>query len=107
MGIDRWFNTTFYVWRQVWSGDSSSEQEQSSFSGHIQQAGQELAEYNHLSFSLAFVIWCDESTTVVEGDRLSDGENFYHVKSVRKRQSAGTNKHKELIVEMDPDYISV
>lgn len=107
MGIDRWYNTTFYVWRMQWSGDSSQESSISSFNGHIQQAKEELTEYAQLAFSLGFIIWCDENTDIKEGDKISDGENFYHVRSIRKRQSAGSNKHLELLVEMDPDYVSV
>jgi|SRR3989339_680580 len=107
MGIDRFYNTTFYAWRDVWSGDSSAEQEQSSFVGHIQQAGEELSEHLGLKYGLAFRIWCDEGTDAEVGDRLSDGINTYHIRSIRKRQSFGNNMHRELIVEMDPEYLSV
>jgi len=100
--ISRFYNTTFTVQRQTWSGDSSALVSQSSFVGHIQQGTPEnLQEHVGLRFSKAYTIWCPAATNVQEGDRLSEGGNTYDVRFLINR-NIGVNGHLEVIVEKSP-----
>lgn len=97
--IQDFFNTTFQVTRQSWSGDSSALISKSSFNGHIQQGTDEnLTESVGLSFTKAFTIWCVVGTDVEEGDRLTSGDDEYDVK-FKINRNMGNNAHLRLLVE--------
>jgi hypothetical protein len=107
MSITDFFKTSFSVGRFTWSDESASESIVSSFYGHLQQANSELVEHLGLSFSTAFSIWCPITANVSIGDTLNDGSHTYSVKAINLRNFAGTQKHLELTVERDEDYVSV
>lgn len=99
MSITRFYSTIFSVSRQVWSGDSSSNIEQGTFTGHIQQGTpKNYQEDLGFRFSKAYTIWCPADTDVQEGDRLEAGSSDYDVKFVIDR-NVGNQGHIELIVE--------
>jgi len=99
MSIDRFYNKTFTIKRMVWTGNVSAESSTGSFSGHIQQARPEVAQQLSMVYTKSFIVWCDESIDVQEGDTLTEGSNTYSVKAVQSN-IYGENQHKELIVEM-------
>lgn len=101
MGIERFFKKTFTSKRMVWANESGSEQSQSSFKGHIQQANPELIESLGLSFTTTYTVWCPPDTDVQEQDKLSDGQYNYSVRGINNRgyEIGEMNPHLELVVE--------
>jgi len=102
MGIQEYFNVAFTISRQVWSNESSSEQVETSFNGHLQQATAELVEDLGLSFTKSFSLWCDKDTNIVKGDKITDSDsNTYLVRAVMSRNYnlSRMNEHLQVIVE--------
>lgn len=103
--ISRFYTTTIAVKRMEWSGDSSAEVSQGSFSGHIQQMRAELATQLNLVHTRTFEIWCPKDTDVETGDTLTiesgDYSGTYSVRATEINAQAGSNKHLYLIVEKD------
>jgi len=98
--ISDFFTTTFTVTRMIWSGDSSAEASQGTFSGHIQQAEPELAQSLGYAFTRTFKVWCAVDTDVEDGDTLTVGNNTYSVRANKVLQ-VGENQHLQLIIEKD------
>ena len=99
MNIERFFTTTFAVFRQTWSGDSSALVSQTSIIGHIQQGTPEVFQQDlGFRFSKAHTIWCAANANIREGDRLTEGSNSYDVRFVINR-NIGFNGHLQVIVE--------
>lgn len=104
MSIEQFFTTTITVARMNWTGDSSGEVSQGSFSGHIQQARPDYAEHVGEAWGLVFTVWCDEATDVQEGDTLTIASGDYSgTFSVRNKMinAVGNNKHLELVCIKD------
>ena len=104
--IGDWFDTTFSVYRQVWSIDEddnqvSAEQLAGTFSGHLQQASRDMVLDFGLNFQTAYSVWCAINTDVKKGDVLKSGENNYTVKAIQVND-IGDNAHLELLVEGGP-----
>lgn len=104
--INDFFTTTFTISKMTWSGESSEMSTTGTFLGYIQQASPALAEQLGLNFTKTFTIWCPVDTQVKENDSLDDGTASYSVKAINKRDY-GENKHLELVVEKDQEYVSV
>lgn len=99
MSIERFYTTTFTLERQTWSGDSSALVTQGTFLGHIQQGTADtVQEYQGLSISKAFIIWCPPDTDIKEGDRIEQGSDTYDVRFAVNRNIGG-NGHIKVIVE--------
>lgn len=104
--ISDWFNTTFTIYRQVWTTDgndnqTSTEQSVGTFSGHIQQASRDMVLDFGLKFETAYSLWCAVNEDVQKGDILRSGENVYSVKAIQVN-NIGDNAHLELLVEGGP-----
>lgn len=103
--IDKFFTTTFTIYRQVWTVDDdsnaySAQSLMGTLLGHLQQGGIELAQSLGLAFTKTFRIWCDESVDVREGDELTAGGFSYFVRA-KKKFLVGNNQHIELVVEQE------
>jgi hypothetical protein len=97
--IENFYTTTFSVLRQVYTGYKSSLVLQGTFAGHIQQAGQDVVEFQGINWALAFNIWCADDEDVLVGDKITDGTNAYTVKAISNFGFVGLNKHLEILVE--------
>lgn len=100
MDIEKFFTTTFTLFRQTWSNESSAEVSQSSFVGHIQQTNERYQNELDIAYGLGYKIWCAFTTDIQAGDRVNDGTNDYSVKTVVEHYT-GPNKHKTVIVIKD------
>ena len=102
MAITSYFTKTFQVFRQVWSNESSSEVEKTSFSGHIQHTNSDEAENQvGIAYTRAFTIWCPIDTNLMIGDRVVDEDGKeYNIKFIQKNDN-GSNQHLEASVELD------
>ena len=104
MSISKFFTETLTVRRKVWAGNSATDSDAGSFSGHIQQASPEFAESVGQAWGKTFTVWCAKSTDVKEGDSLAvaggDYAGTYSVKNVQKN-ATGINEHLELVVIKD------
>lgn len=99
--IKRLFTESISVERMVWTGNSSSRSSIGTFSGHIQQAGPDIAESIGETWSKVFSIWCALGTDVEEGDKLTVASgnyaDTYAVQQIQKNATGG-NEHLELVV---------
>lgn len=102
--IEDFYTTTISYSRMTWSGDSSALVSQGSFLGHIQQAGADYVEHIGEALGKVYLIWCDESETVTEGDTITiasgDYAGTYNVKAIQTN-AIGNNKHLELALIKD------
>jgi hypothetical protein len=104
--IDKFYKTSFEVKRQEWVTETinskqikkSSEVTVATFSGHIQQADPEFAQFLGLSTTKTFIVWCPVATDVDDGDTLVTSDSKYGVRGKKLNQN-GKNKHLELVVE--------
>jgi len=96
--IGDFYDTTFDIYRQQWSGNKSSESKVGSFSGHLQKADYSLTEHFDSSFTDTYKVWCSIDTDVQTGDTIDDGTYEYSVRDI-KRLDFGTSRHKHLIAE--------
>ena len=95
--IERFYTTTFTVYRLAYVANKGSYSSNGTFLGHIQQAQAELQEQLVDMFSRMFIVWCAVGTDIQEGDRINDGTNDYKVKAVRLN-NVGANTHLEVVV---------
>lgn len=102
MSIERFYTTNFTIKRMTWSDESSFEATTGSFTGHIQQASQQLVRELDLQLAKAFRIWCATTVDIQEGDTVNDGTYDYSVKNIVERP-VGNNTHFEIIVERDAE----
>jgi hypothetical protein len=104
MSIARFYTTTITNTRMSWSQDSSAEVSVGSFSGHIQQASPEQAEYIGEAWGVTFLIWCAKTEDVEPGDSINvasgDYAGTYSVKNIQIN-ATGENQHIELTVIKD------
>ena len=102
MAITRYFTKTFQVFRQVWSNESSSEIEQSSFLEHIQHTESDEAQNQvGIAYTRSFIIWCPIDTDLMIGDRVQDEDGKeYNIKFIQKNDN-GNQQHLEASVELD------
>lgn len=101
--IKRFFKQTFTNSRGAYEADidgnkKSSLSEVGSFSGHRQQASQDLVERFNLSFQTAFSIWCPVDTDVKIGDVVDEGGYRFTVRGIQEN-NYGRNQHLELAVD--------
>lgn len=96
--INRFFNTTFTIKRMVWSGESSSEVDQTSCSGHIQQARMDMIRNTAMSFTRSFTIWLPIGTNIQIGDTIDDGNYTYSIKEINQR-NYGREQHLQVLAE--------
>lgn len=105
--IAKKFTTLFGISRKVWTMktvgstqvDIAEEQEVGSFSGYIQSATAEYAQYMGLSLTKGYTVWCPLLTTVAEGDTIVADAVAYQVRA-RQEYRDSTNPHAQLAVEM-------
>jgi len=96
--ISKRYNTTFTNERMVWYDEASELEEETAFTGHLQQAGAELSESLGLTFTKAYVVWCSLNTDVEVGDQIGAIGKTFIVRAI-KDLLVGNNKHKQLYVE--------
>lgn len=112
--IERFFKSTFTVYRQEWivetvgddEIDKSAEVEQDTFKGQLQQANAQIALSLGLTTTKTYTIWCPLDTDVKDGDMLVSGTQKFTVRGKQWNQN-GRNNHLELIVEKLGDDIAV
>ena len=101
MSINRFYTTTITNTRMVWSGESSARTSVGSFSGHVQQAQPEVAEFIGEALGKVFSVWCAKGTDIESGDVITiasgDYAGTYTVKNIQNN-AIGRNQHLELIV---------
>ena len=108
MSIQRFFTTTFTIYRMVWSQSDTAELELvGTFKGHKQQSPANLVQTIGIAYGKGFNILCPLNTDVKLEDTLSSGGVSYSVRSVNEVDYAGGNKHLELVVETSEQYVSV
>lgn len=97
--IEKFYTTTFTLKRQVWSGDSSALEQQSTFSGLIEQKMSSVLEQNSgFRFTKSYTVFCSTDVDVQEGDRLEASGRVYDVKYIVEG-NLGDNAHYEVICE--------
>ena len=100
--ISRFFNQTFYVYRQVWLNNLSGEALISSFQGHLQQlTAEEVVNYAN-AVTVTHRIWVALAANVIVGDTLKCGADNYSVRAIQKNET-GRNPHLEMLIEKDTD----
>jgi hypothetical protein len=108
MSIQRFFKTAFTIYRMVWdTSDTSELQSVGTFKGHRQQASAELIQTIGIAYGKGYKIWCPLDADIKLEDILSDTEDSYSVRAINERDYSGGNKHLELIVETNENYVSV
>jgi len=105
MTINKFFTTTFQVYRLTYTANKATYSLSHTFKGHLQQAEQQQALSSQLQPSLAYAIWCSSTTDVKLNDTLRVGAREYTVVGITENTFAGNNKHLELITERS-DLIS-
>jgi hypothetical protein len=97
------FEITRNQWVKVTIGDKEIDQTAEvvvgSFNGHLQQATAEYAQYNGLSLSKGYTVWCPLTTKVGEGDTITTNGIQYLVRA-RKELLVGDNQHLQLAIEL-------
>jgi hypothetical protein len=86
--IERFFKSTFVIYRQEWvvetvgdtEIDKSEEVEQDTFKGQLQQANAQIALSLGLTTTKTYTVWCPLDTDVMDGDVLVSGDQKFTVK---------------------------
>jgi hypothetical protein len=105
--INNKFQTTFTVKKTVWTKvtvgskevDRTVEIDGASFTGLLQQATPEYAQYNAMTMTKGYSLWCPTSADVFEGDTIYKGDVAYLVRA-RQDYRDGDNPHAQLAVEL-------
>lgn len=101
------FTTTFTLKRTTWSEvlingktiKKTVEADGDSFLGYIQQADAEYAQYNNLTTTKGYSVWCAIGTGVAEGDTIYNDNIAYEVRA-KQTFIDGCNPHIQLAVEL-------
>lgn len=101
--IEKFYTTTFKVYRDEWKEDENGKYTERSligtYNGHLQQATPELAQQLGLKFTNTFTLWCGVLTDIQESDEVWVGSTKYAVSAIQKNL-VGINQHLEVILQL-------
>ncbi len=108
MSITRFFTRAFSIYRMIWITSETSElQLVGSFKGHRQQIQIDLVQTIGIAYGRAYKVWLPLGTNIFLEDILTDGDESYTVRGIKKVDYAGGNTHLELTVETNENYASI
>lgn len=100
MSIERWFTTTFTVYRQEYTSGKSDYVSQGTFDGHLQMASETDSINLTGSITKLCFLWCPLNSDVRAGDKLDESGDTYLVKEIRELNfGRDSTKHKKIVCE--------
>ena len=97
--INKFFNLTATIKRQVYVNNKSSYAVVGQFTCNIQPLGEEMSKINEIQTGRGFALFCDEKTQVQETDLIIIGLDEYSVKGITEYKMGGISYKKVLLMK--------